>query len=41
MKNYHASAAAGVYKAKPARVFRFDEIQAAHQLMESNHAKEN
>jgi len=28
--------AAGTYKAKPARVFRFEEIQAAHRLMESN-----
>jgi NADPH:quinone reductase-like Zn-dependent oxidoreductase len=25
----------GTYKAKPAKVFRFDEIQAAHRLMES------
>jgi NADPH:quinone reductase-like Zn-dependent oxidoreductase len=31
-------AAAGVYKAKPARVFRFTEIQEAHRLMESNQA---
>lgn len=30
--------AAGVYKAKPARVFRFDEIQEAHRVMESNRA---
>jgi NADPH:quinone reductase len=27
--------AAGSYQAKPAKVFSFDEIQAAHQLMES------
>jgi NADPH:quinone reductase len=30
--------AAGTYKAKPARVFRFEEIQEAHRLMESNQA---
>jgi NADPH:quinone reductase-like Zn-dependent oxidoreductase len=30
--------AAGVYKAKPARVFRFEDIQNAHRLMESNEA---
>jgi NADPH:quinone reductase len=30
--------AAGIYQAKPARVFSFDEIQAAHQLMESGKA---
>jgi NADPH:quinone reductase-like Zn-dependent oxidoreductase len=30
--------AKGVYKAKPAKVFRFDEIQDAHRLMESNGA---
>ena len=30
--------AAGRYKAKPARVFAFDEIQAAHRLMEANEA---
>jgi NADPH:quinone reductase-like Zn-dependent oxidoreductase len=29
----------GTYRAKPARVFRFDEIQDAHRLMESNQAK--
>ncbi len=28
----------GVYRAKPARVFRFEEIQEAHRLMESNGA---
>ena len=33
-----ARVAAGAYKAKPARVFRFEEIQAAHRLMESNQA---
>ena len=31
-------AASGAYKAKPARVFRFDEIQDAHRLMESGGA---
>lgn len=31
-------AAAGRYKAKPAQVFRFDDIQEAHRLMESNQA---
>jgi NADPH:quinone reductase-like Zn-dependent oxidoreductase len=30
--------AAGEYQAKPARVFRFEEIQEAHRLMESNQA---
>jgi NADPH:quinone reductase-like Zn-dependent oxidoreductase len=30
--------AAGAYKAKPAKVFHFDEIQDAHRLMESNQA---
>jgi len=29
----------GRYKAKPTRVFRFDEIQEAHRVMESNEAK--
>lgn len=28
----------GSYRAKPARVFRFEEIQEAHRLMESNEA---
>lgn len=28
----------GAYQAKPARVFHFDEVQAAHQLMESSRA---
>jgi len=31
-------AAAGVYKAKPARVFRFDDIREAREAMESNQA---
>jgi NADPH:quinone reductase-like Zn-dependent oxidoreductase len=30
--------AAGKYQAKPARLFRFEEIQEAHRLMESNQA---
>lgn len=30
--------AKGTYKAKPARVFKFEEIQEAHRLMESNQA---
>ena len=31
-------AAAGVYKAKPARVFQFDDIREAREAMESNQA---
>jgi NADPH:quinone reductase-like Zn-dependent oxidoreductase len=31
-------AASGVYKAKPAKIFRFDEIRDAHRLMEANEA---
>lgn len=30
--------AEGIYKAKPARVFRFEEIREAHRLMEANEA---
>ena len=30
--------AAGAYKAKPPKVFRFEDIQAVHRLMESNEA---
>jgi NADPH:quinone reductase len=30
--------ASGAYQARPAKVFRFEEIQAAHRLMESNEA---
>jgi len=30
--------AAGIYKAKPTKVFRFEDIQQAHRLMESNEA---
>ena len=29
----------GRYKSKPTRVFRFEEIQEAHRVMESNEAK--
>jgi NADPH:quinone reductase len=29
-------AACGLYKAKPAKVFRFEQIQDAHRLMESS-----
>jgi NADPH:quinone reductase len=31
-------AAAGIYKAKPARVFRFDDIREAHEAVELNQA---
>ena len=31
-------AAAAIYKAKPARVFQFEEIREAHEAMESNQA---
>jgi NADPH:quinone reductase-like Zn-dependent oxidoreductase len=37
-QNFIDQAARGVYKAKPARVFRFDQIQEAHRLMEANQA---
>ena len=30
--------AAGRYKAKPVRVFRFEDIREAHRVMESNQA---
>ena len=30
--------AAGRYKAKPARVFRFEDIREAHRVMEANEA---
>jgi len=30
--------AAGRYKAKPARVFRFEDIREAHRVMESGQA---
>jgi NADPH:quinone reductase len=31
--------AAGRYKAKPSRIFRFDEIREAHRVMEANEAR--
>jgi NADPH2:quinone reductase len=34
-----ADIAAGRYKAKPTRVFRFEDIREAHRVMESNEAK--
>jgi NADPH:quinone reductase-like Zn-dependent oxidoreductase len=34
-----AEVEAGRYKAKPKRVFRFEDIQEAHRVMESNEAK--
>jgi NADPH:quinone reductase-like Zn-dependent oxidoreductase len=34
-----ADAEAGRYKAKPTRVFRFEDIREAHRVMESNEAK--
>lgn len=34
-----ADVEAGRYKAKPTRVFRFEDIQEAHRVMESNEAK--
>jgi NADPH:quinone reductase len=34
-----ADVEAGKYSAKPTRVFRFEEIQEAHRVMESNEAK--
>jgi NADPH:quinone reductase-like Zn-dependent oxidoreductase len=30
--------AKGIYKAKPARVFQFEDIRAAEEAMESNQA---
>ncbi len=34
-QDFADKAAAGIYQARPARVFRFDEIQDAHRLMEA------
>src|SRR5262245_12259991 len=34
-----ADVEAGRYNAKPSRLFRFEDIQEAHRLMESNEAK--
>jgi NADPH:quinone reductase-like Zn-dependent oxidoreductase len=31
--------AAGRYKAKPSRIFRFEEIREAHRVMEANEAR--
>jgi NADPH:quinone reductase-like Zn-dependent oxidoreductase len=31
-------AAQGIYRAKPAKIFPFEEIRDAHRLMESNQA---
>jgi NADPH2:quinone reductase len=33
-----AQVAAGRYKAKPARIFRFEDVQEAHRVMEANQA---
>jgi NADPH:quinone reductase-like Zn-dependent oxidoreductase len=38
MQSIAGQVAAGIYKAKPVKVFRFEEIQDAHRLMESNQA---
>lgn len=38
LQHMAACAASGAYRAAPVRVFGFDEIQAAHRLMESNQA---
>jgi NADPH:quinone reductase-like Zn-dependent oxidoreductase len=34
-----ADVESGRYKAKPTRVFRFEDIREAHHVMESNEAK--
>jgi NADPH2:quinone reductase len=34
-----ADVKAGRYRAKPSRVFRFEDIREAHRVMESNEAK--
>jgi NADPH:quinone reductase len=33
------AAAAGHYKAKPSRIFKFEEIREAHRVKEANSAK--
>src|SRR6185437_10780675 len=38
LKAIAADVEAGRYRAKPARVFRFEDIQEAHRVMESNQA---
>jgi len=39
LQSIAADVEAGRYKAKPSRVFRFEDIQEAHRVMESNEAK--
>jgi NADPH:quinone reductase-like Zn-dependent oxidoreductase len=39
LQSIAADVQAGRYKAKPSRVFRFEDIREAHRLMESNEAK--
>jgi len=39
LQSIAADVEAGRYSAKPTRVFRFEEIQEAHRVMESNEAK--
>ena len=36
--SWEAAVATGIYQAKPSRVYFFDEIKAAHQLMDSGNA---
>ena len=38
MQSIADKAAAGTYKAKPARVFKFDEVEKAQEVMESSAA---
>jgi NADPH:quinone reductase len=39
LKSIAQDVAAGRYKAKPSRIFRFDEIREAHRVMEANEAR--
>jgi NADPH:quinone reductase-like Zn-dependent oxidoreductase len=39
LQDIAADVEAGRYSAKPTRVFRFEDIQQAHRVMESNEAK--
>jgi NADPH:quinone reductase len=39
LQSIAADVEAGRYRAKPARVFRFEDVRAAHRVMESNEAK--
>ena len=39
LQSIAADVEAGRYSAKPTQVFRFEEIQEAHRVMESNEAK--